>query len=66
MLKLYPLYSGSSGNMYLIRSPKATVIVDIGVSFKSLQKSLETLIDKIIEGEDYVWKFKWKITKCSK
>jgi len=43
MLKLYPLYSGSSGNMYLIRSPKATVIVDIGVSFKSLANSLETL-----------------------
>lgn len=43
MLKLYPLYSGSSGNMYLIRSPKATLIVDIGVSFKSLQKSFETL-----------------------
>ena len=43
MLKLYPLYSGSSGNMYLIRSPKATVIVDIGVSFKSLVTSLETL-----------------------
>jgi len=43
MLKLYPLYSGSSGNMYLIRSPKATVIVDIGVSFKSLTSSLETL-----------------------
>ena len=43
MLKLYPLYSGSSGNMYLIRSPKATVIVDIGVSFKSLTTSLETL-----------------------
>ena len=43
MLKLYPLYSGSSGNMYLIRSPKATVIVDIGVSFKSLTESLDTL-----------------------
>lgn len=43
MLKLYPLYSGSSGNMYLIKSPKSTVIVDIGVSFKNLNESLEKL-----------------------
>ena len=43
MLKLYPLFSGSSGNMYLIKSPKATLLVDIGVSFKSLTNSLEVL-----------------------
>ena len=43
MLKLYPLYSGSSGNMYLVKSPNSTVIVDIGVSFKSLTTCLENL-----------------------
>lgn len=43
MLKLYPLYSGSSGNMYLIKSPTSTVLVDIGVSFKSLVTCLEKL-----------------------
>ena len=43
MLKLYPLYSGSSGNMYLIKSPTSTVLVDIGVSFKSLKTCLENL-----------------------
>ena len=43
MLKLYPLYSGSSGNMYLIKSPTSAVLVDIGVSFKSLVTSLEKL-----------------------
>lgn len=43
MLKLYPLYSGSSGNMYLIRSPKSTILVDIGVSFKQVTNALETL-----------------------
>lgn len=43
MLKLYPLYSGSSGNMYLIKSPTSAVLVDIGVSFKSLMTSLENL-----------------------
>jgi len=43
MLKLYPLYSGSSGNMYLIKSPSSTVLVDIGVSFKALKTCLENL-----------------------
>lgn len=43
MLKLYPLFSGSSGNMYLIKSPTSTVLVDIGVSFKSLKTCLENL-----------------------
>ena len=43
MLKLYPLYSGSSGNMYLIKSPTSAVLVDIGVSFKSLTTCLESL-----------------------
>jgi len=43
MLKLYPLYSGSSGNMYLIKSPTSAVLVDIGVSFKSLVTTLDCL-----------------------
>ena len=43
MLKLYPLYSGSSGNMYLIKSPTSAVLVDIGVSFKSLTTCLDNL-----------------------
>ena len=43
MLKLYPLYSGSSGNMYLIKSPKSTIIVDIGVSFKSMCTAIDNL-----------------------
>ena len=47
MLKLYPLYSGSSGNMYLIKSPSSTIIVDIGVSFKSLVDSLDELNMKL-------------------
>ena len=43
MLKLYPLYSGSSGNMYIIKSPNSTLVVDIGVSFRKLVTSLENL-----------------------
>lgn len=43
MLKLYPLYSGSSGNMYLIKSEASTILIDIGVSYKSLTSSLDAL-----------------------
>lgn len=43
MLKLYPLYSGSSGNMYLIKSEASTILVDIGVSYKALINSLTEL-----------------------
>lgn len=43
MLKLYPLYSGSSGNMYLIKSPTSAILVDIGVSFKALKTCLDNL-----------------------
>ena len=34
MLKLYPLFSGSSGNMYYITSPKSKILLDFGVSYK--------------------------------
>lgn len=43
MLKLYPLFSGSSGNMYLVKSPEANILVDIGVSYKTLVESLDKI-----------------------
>lgn len=43
MLKLYPLFSGSSGNMYLVESPTANILIDIGVSYKTLVDSLEKI-----------------------
>lgn len=43
MLKLYPLYSGSSGNMYLVKSEASTILIDIGVSYKALTNSLDKL-----------------------
>ncbi len=49
MLKLYPLFSGSSGNMYLIKSPTSTVLVDIGVSFKALTTCLDNLNMRIAD-----------------
>lgn len=40
MLNLYPLYSSSSGNMYLISSENANILVDIGVTYKRVNEAL--------------------------
>lgn len=40
MINLYPLYSSSSGNMYLIESEKATILIDIGVTYKKVKDAL--------------------------
>lgn len=40
MINLYPLYSSSSGNMYLIESEKANILVDIGVTYKKVKEAL--------------------------
>ncbi|MBR5227179.1 MAG: MBL fold metallo-hydrolase [Clostridia bacterium] len=41
MLKLYPLFSGSSGNMYLIESEQAKILIDIGVTYKAAIAAFE-------------------------
>ena len=46
MLKLYPLFSGSSGNMYYITSPKSKILLDFGVSYKKAALALQSI------GED--------------
>ena len=43
MLSLYPLYSSSSGNMYLIETAEANVLVDIGVTYKKVNETLTSL-----------------------
>jgi len=40
MLNLYPLYSSSSGNMYLIESDEANILIDIGVTYKKVKEAL--------------------------
>lgn len=40
MLNLYPLYSSSSGNMYLISSDNTNILIDIGVSYKKVKEAL--------------------------
>ena len=36
MLKVHPLYSSSSGNMFHIETDKANILIDIGVSYKAI------------------------------
>lgn len=40
MLNLYPLYSSSSGNMYLIETKNANILIDIGVTYKKVKEAL--------------------------
>ena len=43
MLNLYPLFSGSSGNMYLVESNNTNVLVDIGISYKRANIALNEI-----------------------
>ncbi len=47
MLNLYPLYSSSSGNMYLITSENANILVDIGVTYKKVNEALSQISLKV-------------------
>lgn len=40
MLNIIPLFSGSSGNSYLVKSEKTSLLVDAGVSCKALNSAL--------------------------
>jgi len=42
MLKLYPFFSSSSGNMYYIKSDLTSIIIDLGVSYKKIKDALTT------------------------
>ena len=43
MLNLYPLFSSSSGNMYLIETKEANILIDIGVTYKKVNSALNNL-----------------------
>lgn len=47
MMKLHPLYSSSSGNMFHLESRKTNILIDIGVSYKAINEGLKS-IDKQI------------------
>lgn len=43
MLKLYPLFSSSSGNMYLLESNNTNILIDVGVSYKRCKDALSSI-----------------------
>ena len=43
MLRFCSLYSGSSGNSFLVQSSKATILVDVGVSTRKIEKAFTDL-----------------------
>lgn len=53
MLKVHPLYSSSSGNMFHIESEKANILIDIGVSYKAINLGLKS-IEKNISNIDAI------------
>lgn len=60
MLKFYPLFSGSSGNMYLVESNDTRILVDFGVTYKAAKDGLKSIgidigsIDAILVTHEHV------------
>lgn len=53
MTKVHPLYSSSSGNMFHVETPKANLLIDVGVSYKAAKEGLAS-INKTSEDIDAV------------
>lgn len=41
MLRIYPLYSGSSGNSTLVRSDNCNILIDVGLGYKTTLSALK-------------------------
>ena len=39
-MKIFPLYSSSSGNLYLIENNDTNILIDVGVSYKNINNAL--------------------------
>ena len=48
MIKLHPLYSSSSGNLFHLETEKTNILIDAGVNYKSIKEGLES-IEKNVE-----------------
>ncbi len=46
-MNIYPLYSSSKGNMFLIESDKASILIDVGVTYKNIISALDGINKKI-------------------
>ena len=60
MFKYCSLYSGSSGNSFLVKSDNTNLIIDAGVTLKKIVNALEELningedIDAILVTHDHI------------
>ena len=46
MLKCCSLYSGSTGNSFLVQSESANLLIDVGVSFRKIDTALRFFRNK--------------------
>lgn len=49
MIHIYPLYSSSSGNVFLVENSKTTILIDAGVTYKAINDGLKQKGKKIEE-----------------
>lgn len=60
MFKFYPLFSGSSGNMYLAESTNTKILIDFGVTYKAAKDALNNIdidiatIDAVLITHEHV------------
>ena len=53
MIKMHPLYSSSSGNMFHIETDKTDILIDIGVSYKAIIQGLKSINISISHCKEY-------------
>ena len=46
-MNIYPLYSSSKGNMFLIESNNTSILIDVGVTYKNICNALDGINKKI-------------------
>ena len=46
-MNIYPLFSSSKGNMFLIESKSTSILIDVGVTYKNICLALEGINKKI-------------------